>query len=59
MLLLQKFFFVFLAVNANPTLLDYVIGVYLVKIIVLLIGQGSMTLLSIGWMNLKILRRHI
>ncbi len=33
--------FTCLALIANRTFLDYVIGVYLVKIILLLIGQGS------------------
>jgi hypothetical protein len=34
-----------------PTMFDYAIGVYLVKMFLLLIGQGSMLLLYIGWRN--------
>jgi hypothetical protein len=51
--------FLFLVVNANPILLHYVIAVYLVKIFLLRIGQGSRPLLPIDWRNLLILRRHI
>jgi hypothetical protein len=51
--------FIFLAVYANPTLLDYVIGANLVKFFLLLIGQGSRPLLHIGWGYLQILRRLI
>jgi hypothetical protein len=43
--------FIFIVVIANPTLLDYSLGVYLVKINFPLIGQGRRLLLSIGWTN--------
>ncbi len=45
----------FLAVNANPTPLDSVLGVYLVKTLLLRIGQGSRPLLRIGCRDLQIL----
>ncbi len=44
--------------NPNPTPLVYVIGVNLV-IFIFLIGHCSRPLISIGWMNVQILRRHI
>jgi hypothetical protein len=47
--LLQKIFFIFLAVNATLTLLHWVIGVCLVKILLFLIL--SRPLLSIDWRN--------
>jgi hypothetical protein len=36
-LLWEEQYFMFLAVNANPTLLDYVISAHLVKILLLLL----------------------
>jgi hypothetical protein len=47
-------------VNAIITLLDYVIGVCLAKIILLLFGQGNRCrpLLPIGWTNSQVLRWH-
>ncbi len=48
----------FFSLNANPTPLDYVIGVYSVKIILLLLGKDR-PLVPIGWPNLQILRWHI
>jgi hypothetical protein len=41
MVLQKKNIFIFLAVNVNPTPLDNVFGADFVKIIFLLIGQGS------------------
>ncbi len=55
----KKIVFTCLAQNVNRTSLDYVIKVYLVKIILLLIGQGSTPLLTVGWTYLLILRQHI
>jgi hypothetical protein len=52
---LLEFFF---SLNANPTSLDYVIGVYSVKISLLLLGKDR-PLVPIGWPNLQILRWHI
>ncbi len=48
--------FIFLVVNTNPTSPDYLLGVYLVKITLLPIGQSSRLLLDIGWTNFHILR---
>jgi hypothetical protein len=51
----KKIIFIFLAV------LDRVICLYLIKIILRIIGQGSRHLLLIGWRHLQItqiLRRH-
>jgi hypothetical protein len=48
------FYALCLAVNEKPTLLDYVLGVYLVKIILLRIDQAK----AAGWTTLQILRRH-
>jgi hypothetical protein len=53
---LGKNVFIILAVIANHSSLDY--GVYLVKIILLVIGQGK-PLLSIGCRNMQMLRQHI
>jgi hypothetical protein len=53
---LEKNTLVFYAFHAIPAPLDHVIGVYLVKVILLLIGQISRTLLLIGWTNLLLLR---
>ncbi len=39
--------------------LDYVISMSLVKILFLLIGQGSRQLLSIGWKNFLFLCQHV
>ncbi len=36
----------------------YVIGIYLVKIILLLIVQGNRPLLLVGWKNKQIIRQH-
>jgi hypothetical protein len=44
----RNFFFIFLAVNANPTALDYAIGVYLVKILLLFTGQDNRPVLPNG-----------
>jgi hypothetical protein len=46
-------------VNAKPISLGDVIGAYLIKIISLLIGQGSRPLLPIGWTNFQIKRCSI
>jgi hypothetical protein len=43
--------YIFLAVNANPTPLDLVIGVYLFIILLFIIGQGSRPLLPIDRRN--------
>jgi hypothetical protein len=48
--------FICLVVSAKPTQLHQVIGVYLVNILLLLIGQGIRSLLPNGWSNLQILR---
>jgi hypothetical protein len=53
----ENIIFILLGVTANLTPLYNVISVNLVNIILLLIGQGSRTLLLIGWTYL--LRRHI
>ncbi len=56
------FFYIFHAVNAKPTLLDYVVDVYLVMNLFfsLLIGHCSWPwIVPIGWCNAQILRRHI
>ncbi len=54
---LERNIFIFPVLNANPTPPDYVLGVYLVIITMLLIGQGSRFLLAIGWKQI-ILRHH-
>jgi hypothetical protein len=43
-------------INEKPPPLDYVLGVYLVKISLHLIDQARAAL--IGWTTLQILRRH-
>jgi hypothetical protein len=53
------FLYILLGVNANLPPLDYVISMSLVKILFLLIGQGSRLLFSICWKNFLILRQHI
>jgi hypothetical protein len=56
---LQKInIFIFLTVNEKPTPLNSIIGVYLVRIILLLIGQGSRPMFPIGWTNVQIRRCH-
>ncbi len=52
----KKNILVFHAFNAIPTPLDYVIRVFFVKVILLLIGQISRTLLLIGWTNMLLPR---
>ncbi len=47
----ERIMFIFIVVSANPTRPGYVLGVYLVNITLLLIGQGSRFLLGIGWTN--------
>jgi hypothetical protein len=44
----KNIFVTFFAVNLKPTPLSYVIGAYLVKIILLFISQGSRPLLPFG-----------
>jgi hypothetical protein len=57
--LFQEFVIIFLVIIiANSTPIYYVPGVYLVKIILLLIGQGSRPLLCIDCTNFQIIRRN-
>jgi hypothetical protein len=58
MLLLQKkkYFYISWGVNANAARPDHV---FLIKIFLILIGQGSRPSLLIDWRSLQILRRHV